>query len=426
MTLQSKNGPHAGEEEPAGGDALAIWQEVCGDGGRALRTAAAASDPGRAADVARLRREWPAEQVSMALELAAARAKARDKYPALPQVVGDVAGVEQGTSAWVASHKSARVVQSGIAEVHDYCCGIGGDAMALSEVARVTAVDSDPVRAWMCQQNIAFASGSCAASSTVEVADVTTLDRGGVAVHIDPSRREESGQRRRAWRYQDYRPDPAFLAQLVQQQRAVAIKLGPGVDFTELPAPSETELELISDEGSLVQAVLWSGAFVSNPGTRSATIVRRDGTTETLRGWPVELATSAPSDPVSAWVFEPDPALERAGLLGLLAGDHALVEIAPGLGLLTGANRVVTPWCTPFEVVEVMPWREKRVRSWLSSHDAGIVEVKTRGGAAQANALQKALRGRGATPWTLFVLRLGQKKVAVVTRRLNELRSGEQ
>mgnify|MGYP001399394498 CR=1 FL=1 len=50
---------------------------------------------------------------------------------------------------------------------------------------------------------------------------------------------------------------------------------------------------------------------------------------------------------------------------------------------------------------------------WL----AGIVEIKTRAKAADTDTEQKALRGDGATAYTVFVLRFGQAVRAIVCER---------
>jgi hypothetical protein len=64
-----------------------------------------------------------------------------------------------------------------------------------------------------------------------------------------------------------------------------------------------------------------------------------------------------------------------------------------------------------------MPWRLSRVRECLASLDAGVVEVKTRGGAVEPDAAQRALRGPGQRGLTVFVLRFGRRVEAIVTER---------
>ena len=90
------------------------------------------------------------------------------------------------------------------------------------------------------------------------------------------------------------------------------------------------------------------------------------------------------------------------------------LELAPGLGLFTADEPLDDPWFVRFAVREVLPFRDKTVRGWLAEHDAGIVEVKTRGQTADALALQRSWRGRGEVPFTVFVLRCGGRKVAAL------------
>jgi len=43
--------------------------------------------------------------------------------------------------------------------------------------------------------------------------------------------------------------------------------------------------------------------------------------------------------------------------------------------------------------------------------------VRTRGGACDPDAWQRALRGPGDDPWTVFVLRMGDERRAYAVRR---------
>ncbi|MFM8640381.1 MAG: THUMP-like domain-containing protein, partial [Planctomycetota bacterium] len=96
-------------------------------------------------------------------------------------------------------------------------------------------------------------------------------------------------------------------------------------------------------------------------------------------------------------------------------------EAAPGLGILTGERPPAGPmaaWTEAFEVVEELPARERTLAAWLAARGAGIVTVRTRGGACDPDAWQRALRGPGSDPWTVFVLRLGSDRLAYAVRRV--------
>lgn len=392
---------------------LQLWRRVAAD--PALLAQAVAAAPGDVNAVTRLRRDHDADTVAVALDLVRARAKAETKFPGRASaLLADPAGVEQATSGTVAAYKARRFAQvcGRVAgrRVVDLGCGIGGDAMGLADAGlKITAVDLDPVRAAMAAHN---------AGVPAVVADARDWDSisppsrtpSGAALHLDPARRTAAG---RTHRLADTLPPPDVVAALIRAHASagVAVKLSPAVDLAELAdALPPGELEFISEAGRLVQAVLWTGGLAGpEHAARRATLLD-DGQTHTLSGEPGEPAWSEPR----RLLFTVDPAAERARLLQHLG----LPAIHPQLGLLTADEDPQSAWLTAFELVEQLPWREKRVAARLRALGAGIVEVKTRGGAVDPDHAQKRLRGTGKTPFTVFVLRWDRRVVALITRRL--------
>ncbi len=121
------------------------------------------------------------------------------------------------------------------------------------------------------------------------------------------------------------------------------------------------------------------------------------------------------------YLLVPDPALERARLMHLVAAPHSLAEPAPGLGVLTTdalppAAGTCAAWFDAYEIVAELPTRERAAAAWLAERGAGIVTVRTRGGACDPDAWQHSLRGRGDQPWTVFVLRVGDARRVLAVR----------
>ena len=348
-------------------------------------------DPGSVADVAALRRLHDATLVGLALDLAAARRKAATKWPGRP-IVADPAGVEMATGATVGAHKARRLAAAGD-RIVDLCCGIGGDAMALADAElEVEGVDASDVRAWMCGLN---------AGCRTRVADVRDIHVEGL-YHLDPSRRTASGRRIR--RYEDLEPGPETISRIAAAHDG-AVKLGPGVDLDALPPG---EVEMIAESGTLVQAVLWTGSLASSP--RRATVLPIGAS---IAGAPA----SIPIVEGGAHLLAIDSSVERAGLVGNLADSLGVAALHPRLGLLAGDAPIASPFGEPFRLVERMAWRPRRVREWLRAHDAGIVEVKTRGKAVEPDRTQAELRGDGSTPYTVFVLRFDRRLEAIIAQR---------
>ncbi|MCK4872187.1 MAG: hypothetical protein KAS72_05645 [Phycisphaerales bacterium] len=389
-------------------DAIAVWEELLAPACAPLRDEVAACDEITASAIQRWRTRWSTDVVHAAIELAAARVKAARKFPDRPDVVADVSGIEQATSQLIAEHKAERFAALRPARIVDLCCGIGGDAMSLAHIGPTLAVDMSPLRAWMAGRN---------AGCPTEAADVEAMDLEGGALresafHIDPARRDESagGAVKRHHRFDDYRPGPAFLDRLLHACPTGAIKLGPGVDFDALPKPARCELELISEHGALVQAVLWTGELARQPGMRTATCLP-------LRAVFTGCVEPIPVGEVRRYVFTLDPAVERADLVGALARRLGIEAVHPKLGLLTADEALQHPLLTRFTVHCDMPWREKKVKAWLHAHDAGIIEVKTRGGEVDPDAVQHRLRGGGSHTYTVFILRWDRAHRAMICSR---------
>jgi len=382
-------------------DAFATWRKLIEPQVRPLREAAGTTDPTDVNAIARLRDLGSADLVRAALSLASARRKSLAKFPdRAARLIADAEGVEQASALSVAAHKARRFAAlNADRPIVDLACGIGGDAMALQAAgAGVVAVDRDPLRAWMTHQN-----AGCPAAA----ADVSTLALTGCLCHLDPGRRSE-GKRTRSIHASE--PGPETIEHVNALSAGLALKLSPAIDPGELPWPGE--LEFISDRGRLVQSVLWTKALASEA-SRRATRLENDQC-HSISGEP----GGPPLGPMQRYLFTVDPAVERARLLKTLCEEQGSYAVHPQLGLLTADQPVNNVWLRGFELLEKLPWRLRRVQEWLRAHDAGLVEVKTRGQAVDPDRVQKQLRGRGNTPYTVFILRWDTQRFALITRRV--------
>ncbi|MEM7624495.1 MAG: hypothetical protein AAF333_02585 [Planctomycetota bacterium] len=400
---------------------LETWRRVADD--EALLRRAADCDPTDVASVARLRKHASPDEAAVALELIKARRKAAAKFPDhATRLIADATGVEQATSFVAARHKAERFRDAGLTRVTDLCCGVGGDALGLVAAGLdVTAVDLDPVRAWMAGQNAGCATRVADAEGLIAEAPhhASRENREGGsqspgALHLDPARRTDAG---RVFRLADYQPSPTTIRRLLEHFGDTGVKLSPAINLDELEdtfSVGDAEVEFISEAGRLVQAVLWTGRLARPDTPRSATLLV-DNQTHRLTGPPGETEFA----PAGRYLFTVDPAVERAGLMAELG----LPAVHPRLGLLTSddLNAASSPWLTGFELLAELPWHAhdpRKVRGWLADHDGGIIEVKTRGKAVDPDHAQKLLRGPGNTPYTVFVLRFDQRLAALITRRL--------
>ena len=380
-----------------------------GAGAEALGQAMEWSEPGPA-EVTRLRRSVPAPVAAAALEVAAARRSLRGRVAWWQGAWADREGAAQASDETSANWKATRF--AGLGAAADLCCGIGADLRALHATLPTRGVDLRSERAWMAARN---------AAARCDSADATTLRLDERVAHLDPARRDEPrGARLHGWN--TMQPDGAFVRALALRLDGLMVKLGPGVDIPADERPAGSELAFLSRGRSLTQAVLCTGSLARQAGRNTAVLLEERLELSGAATW--SAAAGDPSwEAIDRWrrfIAEPDPSLERSGLLPIAARAQGLHERAPGLGLCTRDEtpEVREPWFRWFETIATPRARLEDLQRELRARDAGIVEVKVRGAAADADAWSRALRGDGSRNFVVFVHRVGAGAEAVVARRL--------
>lgn len=351
---------------------------------------------------AQLRKRYPNELVAAALAQYELRRKAAEKFTRADQMFFTRDGLEQASSELAARHRAARFAAAGDGKLADLCCGIGGDLVALAETRHVVGVDLNDLHLRMAVLNAA----TYGVDDTVAavVADVRDTDLTSVsAVFIDPARRKR-GQRMRLG---ESEPPLSWCIALAGHVAEVAIKAAPGIDRAAVPTSWETEFVSIGRD--LKEAVLWSPALASAPSR--ATILPEGHTIET---GPV-------AEPVDVrepgrYLIDPNPAVTRAGVVEDLARSIDAWKIDSKIAFLSTDEAVETPFGRVLEVVESLPWNEKRVRVVLRQIDVGSVDIRRRGLAGDVDQIRRRLKLGGSRRVTLVMTRVADRPWCLICR----------
>ncbi len=404
--MRHEGGSHAVRSDP---EADAESRVLTTAAGRDLLAEVAHARRPSPGDVARWRKSYAADEVSAAIRLVATRRRGLAKFARAEAMWLDPVGLEQATGEAVARHKAARFAGS---VAFDLCSGIGGDALALAEVARgVVAVDLDEGMAHRARWNAEVHGVGHRLAPILGRAEAVAIPPEAL-VHIDPDRRVTGDGRARA--VEDYVPGLAFLRQLPARCRGGAIKLGPASDFAAAFGDLPVEIELTSHAGECKEATVWFGDLAT-PGVRRRASRPSDGASWTDRD-ARESSIAPTADRPGPWVFDPGPALVRAGLLDGFAVAHGLARIG-GSDFLTGPSRVASPFLAPFEVDETLPLDLKRLRRTVADRRLGPLEIKTRGVDLLPEDVRKTLRPDGPNPATLLLVGGRGPSMAIVARR---------
>ncbi|WP_432036593.1 class I SAM-dependent methyltransferase [Streptomyces cucumeris] len=372
------------------------FDSLLGDEGQELLIALRDHDPADELTTAtRLRRDHPAELVSAALTQAQLRRRAVAKFGEdAHRMYFTPHGVEQSTRTSVAAYRAERFAGFGVRGVADLCCGIGGDAIALARAGiSVLAVDRDPLTCAVARANAA----SLGLSELIEVrcADVAEIDTTPFdAVFVDPARR---GGRGRVFDPEAYSPPLSWAVGAARTAPRAALKIAPGIPHEAVP--EDAEAEWISDHGHVKEAVLWFGT--ARPGMRRATLLPAS---HSLLG--TRLLPDPPTGPVGRWLYEPDGAVIRAHLVADVAARIGGRLIDPTIAYITADELRPTPYATPYEITDVLPFNLKKLKALLREREIGIVTIKKRGSAVEPETLRKKLRLAGRNACTILLTRV--------------------
>ena len=351
---------------------------------------------------AALRRQYSDELVRAAVSLHELRRKAVTKFTRAERLWLDRQGLEQSTAEAVSRYKAQRFE----GPVWDLCCGIGSDAVSLAAHCDVMAVDVNPAACLRTEWNAEAYDVS--GRIRTQCADVMQLDGLEGLVHIDPDRR--AGSSGRVSRIEDYVPGLEFLKAMMPRCRGGAIKLSPASNFGgKFPG---AEIELISLHGECKEATVWFGDLASKSEFR-ATVLPSGAT---VAGHPLEVAV--PVVPLGAYLYDPDPAVVRAGLVDLVADQLGLGRLDAAEEYLTSEQRIVSPFVQTFEVLANLPNNERDLKGWLRTSGIGPLEIKCRHIPTQADALRRRLPLTGSLQGVVIIARLNGKARIVCARRV--------
>lgn len=369
---------------------------------------------------ARLRKEYAPELVRTALLVAELRKKGAGKFSRAASMWFDRIGLEQSTAEIVARHKAARFAN--LAQSHsnlrtvDLCCGIGGDSLALATHGPVTSVDRNPAALWRTMHNAAAYDVAAAVTTKQDSAEScfsALRNEAALRWHIDPDRRAKSNSR--AVRVEDYVPGVEMLRDLIASTPGGAIKLSPAANFTEkFPG---AEVELISLNGEAKEATLWFGDL-RRPEPYRATVLP---TGETIAGHPLDFA--ALRGGLSTCLFDPDPAVVRAGLVDAVAERLGLSRLDDAEEYLTGDQPVASGFVTAFRVLDELPNNERQLRGYFREHPASAVEIKCRHIPVKAEVIRKQLPLSEGPPRVVFFVRIEGKARIIIAARMSAAES---
>ena len=108
----------------------------------------------------------------------------------------------------------------------------------------------------------------------------------------------------------------------------------------------------------------------------------------------------------------------RARLIGDLARGIDAGMLDPHIAYLTSDAPAESPFASSFRVREVLPMNPKTIAASLKKAGIGRLEIKKRGVDVDPAAFRKKLNLRGSGEATLILVRIGDKRHAILADRV--------
>ena len=173
------------------------------------------------------------------------------------------------------------------------------------------------------------------------------------------------------------------------------------------------EAEWVSDGGDVKEAVLWSPSLAT--ADRRATVIGERGlATLTDEDAPALGEGGVGVRPVGAFLYEPDGAVIRAGLVTAVAAGVNGGLVDEHIAYVTSDDSFRTPFARGYRVLEHLPYREKQLRAALHERGIGRLAIKKRGVQVVPEELRKRLSLKGDNEGTLVLTRVAGQGTALL------------
>ncbi len=116
---------------------------------------------------------------------------------------------------------------------------------------------------------------------------------------------------------------------------------------------------------------------------------------------------------IQKYLFEPDPAIIRAGLVQELGSKLEYNLIDRRLALLTGSKYLLSDFGKLYEVEEIIKFDLKKIRGYVRENEIGELIIKTRGFPESVENFRSKIKLKGKKSIVMFILRIGDDHIIV-------------
>ncbi len=289
--------------------------------------------------------------------------------------------------------------------IADLCCGIGVDLINIAKgKEQVYAIDLDADTLKLAEYNCRNQNLN---NFNFNLGRAEEFNQQVDAIFIDPDRRPGSSRKIAP---EEYSPPFSKIIGLRKICPNIAVKLSPALDYKRLELPDDSTLEFVSENGTLKEILLCLGELATKDCERKALLLPIDLTMKNSN-------TKIEVTDIKKYLFEPDPAIIRAGLVQELGSKIGYKLIDSKLALLTGLQITKTDYGKLFEVNEILKFDLKKIRKYVRENEIGELIIKTRGFTESVEKFRKKIKLKGRNSIIMFILRTGDDHIIVFSQK---------
>ncbi len=359
-----------------------------------------------------IRKEYPELPLSDLLNHFELQKRGRARFEDAEKMVFTAKGLEQSSSEVMGKYHVRRAGKAAV--IADLCCGIGGDLMYLAENRKqVYAVDLDA-------DTLLCARYNCRKWTNIKYYQqaAETFQQKVHLIYADPDRRPQGNRKISP---EEMQPTLRQLVELYFHKElcgGMLIKLAPVLNYRKVEkeyfgnrghyAEARCSWEFISENGTVKEILLCLGD--------QASAVKRQAVL--LPSGQILSGSGSEEVAVSGWqpfIFEPDNAIIRAGLVQKLGVELGYQLLDQHLALLTGNEAVSETFGKLYRLSEVLPFNRKLLQKYLREKGIGELVIKTRGFPDTTEKLHKQFQLRGSGKMIMLIVRLTERhQVAIL------------
>ncbi len=338
--------------------------------------------------------KYPNIPFTWALQQIAARQKYGIKYPLYSKNLSFLfpvsISIEQSSSEETACYKASLLQGERLV---DLTAGFGIDSLAFStRFKEVISVEPNEALCELLQHNVAVLgiNNLSVKQGSAETVLESMLDRvGETTFYIDPSRRDEKGER--VLSLSDYQPNLDFLKRLVALPSAgILIKLSPMLDIKELQRqiPDIRAIYVVAVRNECKEVLLHCHHEETTATTPIYAVNVLQNSTNVFPFYPSENnAQIIPSD-VKKYIYEPNVAIMKAGAYNALLSHYAVEKLDRHTHLYTSNEKLSHFPGKVYSVLEVLPFDKKEIKKVKG----GAFQLACKNFPTSVDALRKQLK----------------------------------